>query len=319
MEVDRHVDNRLSPLKTFWTFASTHAYKVTMTYLTVIAIDALTGLAAMTLFVLADAFIHVAADLRVGIVVLAFLYFCAGLTRGNTRPANAWMKGLLVSSVGCAAFCAIGWNQILHITLAILISVAILLAICGVYTRRFSWPRALMLAPVAFTLVALFAGTGVPSLSTRFAIRRTMTPAAPFSIDGSDGKRIVSSDLRGRVVVLDFWATWCPACRRELPEIDKLYRRFQSSPDVLVWAVDVNSGGETPAKAADFLRQHGYILPVAFDSSNAADGLLSDSGFPSLIVLDKSGRIRLIHTGYDGSERLLSELSSTLDHLTRER
>jgi len=143
-------------------------------------------------------------------------------------------------------------------------------------------------------------------------------PSSTILDRGLEGKRIVSADLHGRVVVLDFWATWCPACRRELPEIDKLYRRYQSSPDVAIWAVDVNNGGETLAKAADFVRQHGYILPVAFDGGNVSDRLLGDSGFPALLVLDKSGRIRLIHTGYDGSERLISELSRTLDNLIRE-
>ena len=58
--------------------------------------------------------------------------------------------------------------------------------------------------------------------------------------------------------------------------------------------------------------------PVAFDGGNVSDRLLGDSGFPALLVLDKSGRIRLIHTGYDGSQRLISELSRTLDNLIRE-
>lgn len=282
------------------------------------AIDVLTGLAAMVLFILTDGFLHVAADTRIGVIVIAALYFCAGLSRGNATPVNAWVKGLLVSSVGCAAFCTIAWNGVQHIELLILISAAISFAICGVYARRLPRSPALTLALIAFSFVALFAETGVPSWTTRFAVRSTMTPAPQFSIDGLEGKRIVSADLHGRVVVLDFWATWCPACRRELPEIDKLYRRYQSSPDVAFWAVDVNNGGETLAKAADFVRQHGYILPVAFDGGNASDGLLRDSGFPALLVLDKSGRIRLIHTGYDGSERLISELSGRIDNLIRE-
>ena len=77
-------------------------------------------------------------------------------------------------------------------------------------------------------------------------------------------------------------------------------------------------GGETLAQASDFVRQQVYILPVAFDGGNASDRLLGDSGFPALLVLDKSGRIRLIHSGYDGSERLISELSGTIDNLIRE-
>jgi len=283
-----------------------------------IAIDTLTGLVAMLVFLLTDGFLHAAADTRTGALVIAVLYFGAGLSRGKATPPNAWIKGLLVSSVGCAAFCAIAWNGVQHTEMFILVGAAIAFAICGVYARRLPRSVSLKLALIAFALIAIFAGIGVPWLTTRFAVRNTLTPASQFSMDGLDGKRILSADLHGRVVVLDFWATWCPACRRELPEIDKLYRRYQWSPDVTILAVDVNSGGETLAKAADFLRQQGYVLPVAFDSGNASDRLLGGGGFPALIVLDKSGRIRLIHSGYDGSERLISELSGTIDNLIRE-
>jgi len=148
------------------------------------AIDILTGLAAMLLFILTDGFLHVGADSRIGVIVIAALYFCAGLSRGNTTPVNAWVKGLLVSSVGCAAFCTIGWNGVQHIELLILISAAISFAICGVYARRVPRSAALTLALIAFSFVALFAETGVPSLTTRFAVRSMMTPAPQFSIEG---------------------------------------------------------------------------------------------------------------------------------------
>ena len=164
----------------------------------------------------------------------------------------------------------------------------------------------------------MIVATALPSLTTRAAIRVTMTEPPRFSLDRLDGKQVLSVDLLGRVVVLDFWATWCPSCRRELPEIDKLYRRYESSLHVIFLAVDVNTGGETPLKASTFMKQHGYLVPMAFDGRNASDHLLRDSGFPSLVVLDKSGRIRLIHSGYDESEHLVSALSETIDELVRE-
>lgn len=282
------------------------------------AADVLTGLAALVLFVLADGFIHVAADLRVAVLVVGALYFCAGLARGKTGPASAWLKGLVVSSVGCASFCLLVWNGVPHSTLAVLTLVSILFAIGGVHARRLPRTRALWWALAGFGVVAVIVETGLPLFTTRAAVHRTMTLPQRFSFDRLDGSRIVSSDLLGRVVVLDFWATWCPSCRRELPEIDRLYRRYQSSPQVVFWAVDVNNGGETPAKAGEFIEHHGYTVPVAFDRGNASDHLLGDSGFPALVVLDKSGRVRLIHSGYDESERLVSALSETIDELIRE-
>ena len=282
------------------------------------AADVLTGFAALVLFILADSLIHVAADLRVGVLVVAALYFCSGLTRGKTGPASTWLKGLVVSSVGCASLCLIVWNGVPHTTLAVLTIVSILFAICGVYVRRLPRARALWLALVAFSSVAVIVETGLPLLTTRAAVRRTMTAPARFSLEGLDGKQVLSSDLLGRVVVLDFWATWCPSCRRELPEINKLYQRYQSSPQVVFLAVDVNTGGETPIKASTFMKHNGYMVPVAFDRGNTSDRLLNDSGFPALVILDKSGRIRLIHSGYDESERLVPTLSEEIDALIRE-
>ena len=184
--------------------------------------DVLSGLAAMVLFVLADSFVHVGADLRVGVVVVGALYCCAGFTRGRTGPANAWMKGLVVSSVGCMGFCLVAWNGVPHTTLSVLTLVSTLFAICGVYARRLPRALALRLVLAAFGFVAVVVETGLPLLTTRAAVRRTMTTPPRFSLDGLGGNQILSPDLLGRVVVLDFWATWCPSCHRELPEIDKL-------------------------------------------------------------------------------------------------
>jgi|SRR5579884_608638 len=133
-----------------------------------------------------------------------------------------------------------------------------------------------------------------------------------------DGTAVRSADLRGSVVVLDFWATWCPACRREMPELNKLYAQYRTTSHVSFWALDVNKGEETPEKAREFMRQRGFTLPVAFDNHDAATLLLRDQSFPSLLVLDKAGRIRLIHTGYDRSERLRAELSAEIDALLKE-
>ena len=87
---------------------------------------------------------------------------------------------------------------------------------------------------------------------------------------------------------------------------------------VTFWAVDVQKDGETPEKARDFMKQAGYTLPVACGSEKSLGGLHLE-GFPSLIVIDKSGRVRLAHTGYDGSEQLQANLSGEIQTLLAER
>jgi thiol-disulfide isomerase/thioredoxin len=282
------------------------------------AFDILAGLAALVLFVAADGFLHVGADFREAVVVLALLSLAAGLLRGSGRPANAWLKGLLVASGGSLALLALGWDSIHPAFLVILLLVANLFTVCGVRARRL-WSRqsiarggAILLAPLA--LLVIFVFTAIPSIATHIATRRIAAPSPAFSLTASDGGEIDSAGLRGNVVVLDLWATSCPACRRELPELDRLYRRYQGNSRLRFWAVDV---GETTEKAKEFLRKGGYALPVAFGSQKFRDDLGGD-GLPLLIILDKSGRIRLVHSGYDGSEPLQRELSKEIETLLHE-
>ena len=282
------------------------------------AADVLTGLAALVLFVLADVFLHVGADLRVALFVLAVLFLCAGLLRGRGRPGNPWWKGILISSGSGLALLVLTWGEIQPAILATLLLTGTLFVICGVHMRRL-W-SAQSVARAGTPLVAALAALGVvalaaiPALTTRVATRLTSSPAPAFSLTTPDGAVVSSADLRGRVVVLDFWATWCPVCRRELPELDKIYQRYRGNASVSFWAADGLKNGDTAEQAVSFMRNAGYTLPVAFykESLPQAFGL---EGLPSLIVVDRSGRIRLVHTGYDRSEHLEAELSSEIDGL----
>lgn len=284
--------------------------------------DILTGLAALVLFVLGDDYLHLGADLRVAVVVLALLYLLAGLFRGHGRPGNAWLKGLLVSSGSSLVLFIVGWGSLRHVVLAILLLIAILFTICGVGARHLWAARSTargstaLLVPLAALVVV--AVTAIPALTARLATRKTSAPAPPFSISRLDGTVVSSSDLRGHVVVLAFWATWCPPCRRELPKLNELYRRYRGNSQLSFWAVDVQKNGETPEKAQDFMHRAGYTLPVAFAGEKSFAGL-GVEGYPSLVLIDKSGRIRLVHTGYDGSEPLQAELSQEIETLLDER
>ena len=289
-----------------------------------VVIDILAGLAGLVLFVLGDSYLHVGADLRVTVVVLAALFICAGLVRGRGRPDNALLKGLLVSSGSSLLLFILGWGSIHSAVLVILLLVAILFSICGVGARRLwaahSAGRAALVLAGPLAGLALAAVAMLPALSSQIATRKTNTPAPVFSINRLDGAVVNSSEFRGRVVLLDFWATWCPACRRELPELNKLYGRSKGNANVSFWAVDVQKNGDTPEKARAFMLKSGYTLPVAVAEEKSLAGLasLKLEGYPALIIIDKSGRVRLVHSGYDGSERLQKELGNEIDTLLNE-
>jgi thiol-disulfide isomerase/thioredoxin len=284
--------------------------------------DILTGLIAFFLFILGDAVIHLAADLRLCIVSLAVLYLAAGFVRGQGGPENVWLKGLLVSSGGSLVLLILLWGQLFHLVVAMLLLIANLFAMCGVRARRL-WPRSARRAAltllVPLTALALVAVTAISGLATRIATRQVSAAAPAFSIRKLDGTVVNSAELRGRVVVLDYWATWCPACRREMPEFEKLYQRYQGNSRVSFWAVDVQDGGETPEKARAYMQNAGYTLPIALSGEISSEGLLKQEGFPSLVIIDTFGRVRLIHTGYDRSEQFQTRLSGEIDTLLAER
>lgn len=102
-----------------------------------------------------------------------------------------------------------------------------------------------------------------------------------------------------------------------MPELESLYRHYQRDPNVIFWAVDVQQNGETPERARVFLQKAGYTLPLAVDSRNSV-GQLALADFPSLLVIDRAGRVRFVHTGYDGSEDLQGNLSREIDALLKE-
>jgi len=175
--------------------------------------DVLTGLAALVLFVLGDNYFHVGADLRAVVITLAILYLGAGLVRGQGRPASSWLKGLMVGSGGSLVLLILGWGSMHHVVLGVLLLVANVFTVCGVRVRHLwaaqSAARGGIVAFVSLAALVALAVTTIPTLATRIATRQTSAPAPVFSISRLDGTAVSSSDFRGRVVVLDYWATWC--------------------------------------------------------------------------------------------------------------
>ncbi len=288
-----------------------------------VVLDILTGLVALGVFIALDTYFHVGSDLRTATVSLAVLFLCAGLVRG--RGGNPWLKGLLVSAGAALVMLALFMAAVFHMVLAIFLLSAVLFAVCGVRARHFwvnhSLRQGSLTILVPLTALVVIALGAIPRLASGIATRKTASPAPVFTVSRLDGTIVRSIDWHGRVAVIDYWATWCPACRREMPELESLYRRYQNNSDVVFWTVDVQQNGESPQRASTFLQKAGYTLPLAIDSQNSEDNLAKQfafEGFPALILIDRGGRVRLVHVGYDSSERLQDNLSKEIEALLKE-
>jgi thiol-disulfide isomerase/thioredoxin len=130
-----------------------------------------------------------------------------------------------------------------------------------------------------------------------------------------DGRRAGLEDLRGQVVVLDFWATYCPPCRDEIPHLVRLQKQF--GPKGLK-VVGLNVGGEEDRpKVPDFVRQYGIQYQLADPDDDTVQLFLADNdAIPQTFVLDRRGRLVRHFVGYDGEvaaelERAVAEALAT--------
>jgi thiol-disulfide isomerase/thioredoxin len=131
-----------------------------------------------------------------------------------------------------------------------------------------------------------------PSLNTT----RNPEPAKDLSgirFMDREGKVVDLQSLKGKVIFLNFWATWCPPCQAEMPSINKLYNQFKSDPNVVFILVDADS--DLP-KAQKFLDKKKYSLPVYEVASNIPEQLFKGS-LPTTVVFDKKGRISFNEEG----------------------
>jgi thiol-disulfide isomerase/thioredoxin len=126
--------------------------------------------------------------------------------------------------------------------------------------------------------------------------------APPFTLQPISKGPLPTGATPGKILVLDFFATWCSPCIAELPELERLRTDLQAKRDIEFVLVGTNSGGDTPERVRAFARRRHISLPVAFDPEQRTMHAFGLSGFPTLVVIDRKGHVRLTHSGYNSSE-----------------
>ena len=133
---------------------------------------------------------------------------------------------------------------------------------------------------------------------------RVGQPAPDFALRDLDGRVHRLSDYRGQVVFINFWATWCPPCRQELPEIQAVY---DDKKDEGLVVLEVNYQ-ESATKAGDYWDEQGLTMPVLLDSSGDVQDQYRLVGLPDSFFVDRDGILREMHLGAISREDMLAKL-----------
>lgn len=142
----------------------------------------------------------------------------------------------------------------------------------------------------AFSVVAL--ATLVASL----ALAATLSGPAPgFTLQSNSGEQVSLESLKGKVVMVNFWATWCVPCRQEMPHLQALYERYNSLGFELL-AVNVEKNNAEGARK--WLEETPVTFPVLFDPENKVTKLYKVQTMPSTVLVARDGTMRFIHHGY---------------------
>ncbi|MDO8432909.1 MAG: TlpA disulfide reductase family protein [Candidatus Binatus sp.] len=119
--------------------------------------------------------------------------------------------------------------------------------------------------------------------------------AADFKLEALDGRSVSLESLRGKVVFLNLWATWCGPCRQEMPSMETLYDGFKNNHDFVMLAVSQDTRGR--AAVAPYVEKNGYHFTILLDPENKVGESYDLAGVPETFIIDRGGRIVAHHMG----------------------
>lgn len=124
--------------------------------------------------------------------------------------------------------------------------------------------------------------------------------APDFTLKNTQGENLKLSEQRGQIIVLNFWASWCGPCRKEMPILQTLHNKYKDL-GAAVWGVNVEQENQA---GKDFLSELTLDFPIFFDNSNTISKNYQIEAMPTTVIIDRNGNVRQIFRGYkDGYEK----------------
>jgi len=138
--------------------------------------------------------------------------------------------------------------------------------------------------------------------------------APNFCLDDLDGRKVELKNLKGKVVLINFWATWCGPCKEEMPSMEALTLQFKGK-DFVFLAISVDYAGLIPVK--EFIGKHRYTFPVLFDPKSKVLDLYQIKEIPATFIIDKKGR--MVGKALGPKNWKSPEVFSLIDQLLKEK
>lgn len=149
-----------------------------------------------------------------------------------------------------------------------------------------------LVASTGFLISTLVLSTLVLSTSAQAIDRDSLAP--DFTLRSNQGENLRLEDLRGQVVMINFWATWCGPCRQEMPLLDELHAKYSPAGFTLL-GINIE---EDSSKADKMLEDAPVDFPILYDTENSVSKLYDVDAMPSSLFIDREGKFRYLHKGY---------------------
>jgi len=134
------------------------------------------------------------------------------------------------------------------------------------------------------------------------------TPAPDITLQTVDGRIMSLTDLRGKAVMVNFWATWCPPCRSEMPDMQQLFAE-RGATDLAIVAINVQEAAEL---VNQFVTRYGLKFPILMDPSGNAFTAYRVASLPTTYFIDKDGRIASVNVGALSRQGMVKQLDAAL-------
>jgi thiol:disulfide interchange protein len=191
------------------------------------------------------------------------------------------------------------WFVLLFWAIALTIGLFVLKAVRG----RAQDGLAVLVASAALFACSLWCCISyLPKLLADKLNHFTSASAPSFALQPVSGGSAPTAWKPGKILVMDFFATWCVPCKAELPELQAAYSDLSHNSNIQFVLIGSDVGGDTPERVRAFAKKQRITVPLAFDPGCRARGKFGTLGLPSIVVIDRTGQVRLIRQGYNPAE-----------------